>query len=420
MTDSTAQRSGTTPQASPEAGFSLQIPERIADPFGVYVHVPFCASRCGYCDFNTYTAGELGSSASPESWLDAIRAEIREAASRMAEKNGRPPSVETVFFGGGTPSLVGSGMLNAVLAEIRESFGLAPGAEVTTESNPESVSPEFFEELLGGGFTRISLGMQSTSSRVLQILDRAHTPGRALDAAREALDAGFGHVSLDVIYGTPGESDADLAKTLDDALGTGIDHLSAYSLIVEDGTALARKVRRGEIATPLDDVFARRYEMVAARMAEAGFDWYEVSNWARGEAGQCRHNMGYWRDGDWWGFGPGAHGHLGGQRWWNVKHPARYAAASGPGQLPIADGETLDDVDRHIEQVMLRMRLAEGIPARMLTAAERERLVPWIERGLAVLDDDTTSVEESVEPRYRVTDAGRLMADGIVRDIIEF
>ena len=413
MTDSTAQRSGAEAHASTETGFALQMPESIAEPFGVYVHVPFCSTRCGYCDFNTYTAGELGSSASPESWLEAIRAEIREAASRLAGALGRAPSASTVFFGGGTPSLVGAGMLNAVLAEIRTSFGLTPGAEVTTESNPESVSPEFFDELLRGGFTRISLGMQSTSSRVLQILDRAHTPGRALDASREAMDAGFGHVNLDVIYGTPGETDADLAKTLDDALGTGIDHVSAYSLIVEDGTALARKVRRGEIATPLDDVFARRYEMVADTMAAAGFDWYEVSNWARGEAAQCRHNLGYWRDGDWWGFGPGAHGHLSGQRWWNIKHPARYAAASGPGLLPIAGGETLDDVGRHIEQVMLRLRLAEGIPARMLSAEEESRLAPWIDRGLAVVDDRVD------ERRYRVTDAGRLVADGIVRDIIE-
>lgn len=413
MTDSTAQRLGADAQDSTEAGFSLQIPEHIGDLFGVYVHVPFCSTRCGYCDFNTYTAGELGSSASPDSWLDAICAEIREAAHRLAARLGSPPSAQTVFFGGGTPSLVGADKLNRVLAEIRENFGLAPDAEVTTESNPESVSPEFFESLLRGGFTRISLGMQSTSPHVLRILDRAHTPGRALEAAREAMSAGFAHVNLDVIYGTPGETDADLSKTLDDALGTGIDHVSAYSLIVEDGTALARKVRRGEIATPLDDVFARRYEMVAATMAEAGFDWYEVSNWARGEAAQCRHNLGYWRDGDWWGFGPGAHGHLSGQRWWNVKHPARYAAASGPGRLPIADGETLDDVDRHIEQVMLRLRLVEGIPARMLSMDERRRLNTWLNRDLVILD------EVGEESHFRVTDAGRLMADGIVRDIID-
>lgn len=413
VTDSIARRTGAETTTSGDTGFALQIPDSIAEAFGVYVHVPFCSTRCGYCDFNTYTAGELGTSASPESWLEAIRTEIREAANRLTEKLGRPPSASTIFFGGGTPSLVGADKLNAVLAEIRDHFGLAPGAEVTTESNPESVSPEFFEALLRGGFTRISLGMQSTSSRVLQILDRAHTPGRALDAAREAMAAGFDHVNLDVIYGTPGESDDDLARTLDDALGTGVDHISSYSLIVEDGTALARKVRRGEIAAPVDDVFARRYDMVAARLEAAGMDWYEVSNWARGEDAQCRHNMGYWRDGDWWGFGPGAHGHLSGKRWWNVKHPARYAAASGPGRLPVADGETLDDVDRHIEQVMLRLRLAEGIPARMLSQRERSRLAPWIDRGLADFD------ERGAESRYRVTDAGRLMADGIVRDIIE-
>lgn len=403
-------------------GFTLAVPGSVAEPFGVYVHVPFCASRCGYCDFNTYTAGELGSSASPESWLDAVRAEIRESARRLVEATGRAPSASTVFFGGGTPSLVGAESLVAVLDEVRSSYGLAAGAEVTTESNPESVSPAFFESLLDGGFTRISLGMQSTSRRVLRVLERAHTPGRALDAAGEALAAGFDHVNLDVIYGTPGETDDDLARTLDDALGTGIDHVSAYSLIVEDGTAMARKVRTGEIPAPEDDVLARRYGMVADRMEPAGLDWYEVSNWARGESARCRHNLGYWRDGDWWGFGPGAHGHLSGQRWWNVKHPARYAAASGPGRLPIAGGETLSDADRHVERVMLRLRLAEGIDADMLSAAERARLETWIVRGVVEM---TTDVPDAGGPggtggvRYRVTDAGRLLADGIVRDVLD-
>ena len=393
------------------------MPEAVARPFGAYVHVPFCASRCGYCDFNTYTAGELGSSASPESWLGAIRTEIREAASRLAEATGRAPSCDSVFFGGGTPSMVGAEMLVAVLAEIRDSFGLAPGAEVTTESNPESVSPDFFEALGEGGFTRISLGMQSTSTRVLRVLERAHTPGRALDAAREAIAAGFEHVNLDMIYGTPGETDDDLAKTLDDALATGIDHVSAYSLIVEDGTAMARKVRRGEIPQPEEDVFARRYQMVADRLAEAGFGWYEVSNWARGEAAQCRHNLGYWRDGDWWGFGPGAHGHLSGARWWNVKHPARYAAASVPGSLPVAGGELLSDGDRHTERVMLRMRLAEGIASDMLSESERARLAVWEQRG--IIEYVRGGEGDPEGDRYRITDAGRLLADGVVRDILD-
>lgn len=389
--------------------FELHIPKRLAAPFGIYVHVPFCATRCGYCDFNTYTAGELGSSASPESWLEAARWEIRRAAAAITEATATTPSVDTVFFGGGTPSMVGHAALNSVLAEIRTSFSLAPEAEVTTEANPESVSPSFFDALREGGFTRISLGMQSTAPNVLATLDRTHSPGRALAAVGEARAAGFAHVSLDLIYGTPGETDSDFAQTIDDVLSTEVDHVSAYSLIVEDGTALARKVRRGDIAAPREDVLAHRYEMIAKRLESAGFQWYEVSNWARRQEGQCRHNLGYWRDGDWWGVGPGAHSHLGGYRWWNRKHPATYAASCAAGRLPIADGEVLSASDRHIERIMLRMRLAEGIAHADLHPTERERMATFVDRGLV------TAASE----RYRITDAGRLLVDGIVRDILD-
>lgn len=388
---------------------TLRFPDTVAEPFGVYVHVPFCASRCGYCDFNTYTAGELGSSASPQSWAEAARREIRAAAQVLSGRMRGGSSTSTVFFGGGTPSLVGAEMLGEILGEIRDSLGLAADAEVTTEANPESVSPEFFAALREAGFTRISLGMQSTAPGVLQILDRKHTPGRALEAAREACQAGFEHVNLDIIYGTPGESEEDLARTIDDALGTGVDHISAYSLIVEDGTALARRVRRREIAEPDEDVFARRYEMLATRLEAAGMDWYEVSNWARGSAGQCRHNLGYWRDGDWWGVGPGAHGHLSGQRWWNHKHPARYAQACAAGELPVAGGEVVAEADRHVERVMLRLRLAEGIAATELSGTERARLEAWIARGHV----------ERAAGRFRITASGRLLVDGIVRDILD-
>ncbi len=289
-------------------------------PFGIYVHVPFCATRCGYCDFNTYTAGELGTSASPQSWLEALKRELASAA----EITGAP-KIDTVFVGGGTPSLLGGDGLAEVLGAVQASFGLADGAEVTTESNPESTSPEFFSRLREAGFTRISLGMQSAAEHVLRVLDRTHTPGRAVAAAREARAAGFDHVNLDLIYGTPGETDRDLDASLDAVLGAGVDHVSAYALIVEDGTALARRVRRGELPAPDDDVLASRYERIDARLADAGLHWYEVSNWAANDASRCRHNLGYWDGGDWWGAGPGAHSHVGGVRWWNVKHPARYA-----------------------------------------------------------------------------------------------
>ena len=276
--------------------------------FGIYVHVPFCAARCGYCDFNTYTPGELGG-ATPAGWLDALRTELALAAARLPN-----PAVDTVFVGGGTPSLLGADGLAAVLAAVRDNFTLTASAEVTTEANPESTSPEFFEQIRAAGYTRVSLGMQSAAPTVLRALDRVHSPGRPLDAAREAAAAGFAHVSIDLIYGTPGESDDDLRRSVDAALATGIDHLSAYALVVEDGTALARRVRRGEITPGDDDVLARRYELLDARLVAAGLDWYEVSNWSR-PAGQCRHNLGYWNGGQWWGAGPGAHGFVGAVRW---------------------------------------------------------------------------------------------------------
>lgn len=373
-------------------------------PFGIYIHVPFCATRCGYCDFNTYTAGELGTSASPQSWLDAVKRELAQAA----EITGGP-SADTVFVGGGTPSLLGGDGLAEVLGAVKDTFGLAAGAEVTTESNPESTSPEFFGALRDAGFTRISLGMQSAAEHVLKVLDRTHTPGRAVAAAREARGAGFEHVNLDLIYGTPGETDRDLDASLDAVLGAGVDHVSAYALIVEDGTALARKVRRGELPAPDDDVLAARYERIDARLADAGLHWYEVSNWAgAGADSRCRHNLGYWDGGDWWGVGPGAHSHVGGVRWWNVKHPARYADRLSAGELPVGGSEVLTDEDVHVERVMLTVRLRTGLPLADLGAGERAAAGRVVADGLAVVESE----------HLVLTDRGRLLADAVVRDIL--
>lgn len=373
-------------------------------PFGIYVHVPFCASRCGYCDFNTYTASELaGSGASPDGWLAAVRQELALAAGVVGE---RP--VDTVFVGGGTPSLIGAARLGEVLGAVRGTFGLAPGAEVTTESNPESTSPEFFDGLVDAGFTRVSLGMQSAAQHVLAVLDRRHTPGRAVAAAKEARAAGLEHVNLDLIYATPGETDDDLRSSLDAVLDAGVDHVSAYSLIVEDGTALARRVARGELPAPDDDVAAARYEMIDDRLSAAGLGWYEVSNWAASGDAACRHNLGYWLDGDWWGLGPGAHSHLAGSRWWNVKHPARYAARLAAGETPEADREELTDGERHTERVMLRLRLAEGLPLDLLDADGRTAAGQAVADGLLVPEGD----------RVVLTRRGRLLADGVVQSLL--
>lgn len=373
----------------------------MTDSFGLYIHVPFCATRCGYCDFNTYTPGELGSPRDLTGpYLGALERELEKAA----EKIGRP--ADTVFVGGGTPSLLGGHGLERVLNAVRNSFGISPGAEVTTESNPESTSPEFFAHIKEAGFTRVSLGMQSASSHVLQILERAHTPGRPFAAAKEAKAAGFEHVNLDMIYATPTETDDDVRRTLDLALETGVDHISAYSLIVEDGTRMARKVAKGELPAPDEDTMARRYEIIANTLDDAGFGWYEVSNWAK-EGGECRHNMIYWRDQEWWGAGPGAHSHIGNQRFYNVKLPARYINMLGEDELPIADTETLTESENHMEKIMLGLRLREGIDRSVLSASAQPAVESFIDRGLLVDDG-----------RLRVTNAGRLLADGIITDLL--
>ncbi|APT82147.1 radical SAM family heme chaperone HemW [Corynebacterium ammoniagenes] len=373
----------------------------MTDSFGLYIHVPFCATRCGYCDFNTYTPGELGSPHDLTGpYLNALERELEKAA----EKVNRP--ADTIFVGGGTPSLLGGEGLTRVLNAARNSFGISPDAEITTESNPESTSPEFFEQIKEAGFTRVSLGMQSAASHVLQILERAHTPGRPFAAAREAKAAGFEHVNLDMIYATPTETDDDVRRTLDLALETGVDHISAYSLIVEDGTRMARKVKKGELPAPDQDTMAKRYEIIASRLDDAGFGWYEVSNWAK-EGGECRHNMIYWRDQEWWGAGPGAHSHIGNERFYNVKLPGRYIKMLGDDELPIADSETLTESENHMEKIMLGLRLREGIDRSLLLDAAQPMVDSFIDRGLLVDDG-----------RLRVTKAGRLLADGIITDLL--
>jgi putative oxygen-independent coproporphyrinogen III oxidase len=370
-------------------------------PFGVYVHVPFCLTRCGYCDFNTYTPAELGG-VNPDAWLGVLASELELAAARLGG-----PTADTVFVGGGTPSLLGAERLCAVLEMVRDHFGLTPNAEVTTEANPESTSPQLFDALRKAGYTRISLGMQSVSPRVLAVLDRVHSPGRATAAASEAIAAGFEHVNLDLIYGTPGESDDDLKRSVQAAVGAGVDHVSAYALAVEEGTALARRVRRGELAAPDDDVLAHRYELVDAMLRAAGFDWYEVSNWCR-LGGQCRHNLGYWDGGQWWGAGPGAHSYVGSIRWWNVKHPNTYTQLLADAALPVAGVEELDSDDLHTEEVMLKIRLRCGLPLHALGAAERQRSAVAIADGLVVSEGE----------RLVLTDRGRLLADAVVRMLL--
>ncbi|MFF0722829.1 radical SAM family heme chaperone HemW [Verrucosispora sp. NA02020] len=377
--------------------------------FGVYVHVPFCASRCGYCDFNTYTAEELGGGASREGYADTVLAELALAARVL---DGTPPGrVETVFVGGGTPTLLPADDLARILDAIDRTWGLAPDVEVTTEANPESVDPVSLKELRAAGYTRISLGMQSATPGVLAVLDRRHRAGRAPAAALEARDAGFAHVNLDLIYGTPGERAEDFAESLAQVVAAGVDHVSAYALIVEDGTRLAARMRRGELPYPDDDVAAERYLAAEAALGAAGFSWYEVSNWARTPAARCRHNLLYWTGGDWWGLGPGAHSHVGGVRWWNVKHPREYARRLAAGESPGSAREVLTDGEAHMEDVMLRLRLASGLPLDVLDDAGRAAAAQAVAQGLLAAPAHAAG-------RAVLTVRGRLLADAVVRDLL--
>jgi oxygen-independent coproporphyrinogen-3 oxidase len=386
-------------------------PEALAElgsrPFGVYVHVPFCASRCGYCDFNTYTATELGGGADQAAYADTVAGEIALAARVLG---GAAPSVSTVFFGGGTPTLLPADDLAKILATIDAHFGLAPGAEVTTEANPESVTPRSLSALRAAGFTRISLGMQSAREHVLRVLDRRHTPGRPQQAVREARAAGFESVNLDLIYGAPGETEGDWQASLDAVLAAEVDHVSAYALIVEDGTRLGRQVARGELPMPDDDLLADRYLQAEEALSGHGLSWYEVSNWARpGHA--CRHNELYWRSDDWWGLGPGAHSHVGGVRWWNVRHPTAYAGRLAGNTSPAQARELLDDQTRRTEDVMLRLRLMSGLPLAALDDAARAVATDAAAEGL--LDP-----EQHAAGRAVLTLRGRLLADAVVRDLL--
>ncbi len=373
--------------------------------FSVYVHVPYCSVRCGYCDFNTYTADELGPGASRASYAASAVAEIRQARAVLGDAD---LPVSTIFIGGGTPTLLSPTDLGSTVAAISAEFGLAPDAEVTTEANPDSVSLADLEALREAGFNRISFGMQSAVPHVLRVLDRTHDPARVPDVVDWARRAGFEQVSLDLIYGTPGESLEDWATSVDAALACAPDHVSAYALIVEDGTALARQVRRGEVPMPDDDDLADKYLLVDERLDAAGLGWYEVSNWARDEAARCRHNLAYWRGGDWWGVGPGAHSHVGGTRWWNVKHPVAYADRLSAGRSPAHAREVLDAEPRRVERVLLEVRLRDGLALAALDAGGTHAVAQVVADGLALVEGD----------RLVLTQRGRLLADAVVRDLL--
>lgn len=379
--------------------------------FSLYTHIPFCAVRCGYCDFNTYTATELGGGASQDAYAATAVAEVEFAARAMAASGLPERRLSTVFFGGGTPTLLPAGDLVHVLAAAVGQWGLEPGAEITTEANPDSVTRESLQELAAGGFTRVSFGMQSAVPHVLKVLDRTHNPAKVPQAVAWAREAGL-DVSVDLIYGTPGESLADWETSVRTALSYQPDHISAYSLIVEEGTKLAAQVRRGQVPAIDDDDHALKYELADALFAEAGFSWYEVSNWARTPAHASEHNLTYWRGGDWWGIGPGAHSHMGGVRWWNVKHPTAYANRLGAGESPAAGREILDGPTRDMERIMLLSRISQGLELNSLSEGARRAVAGLIAQELV-------DPAQAFAGRLVLTLKGRLLGDAVTRALLD-
>ena len=404
---------GALPLGDP-APVDGRLPETVAvgaddRNFGVYLHVPFCRVRCGYCDFNTYTGDELRG-ARRDDYAGQAVAEI-ELGGRVLREAGLPPRrASSVFFGGGTPTMLPAGDLTSMLHAMVDTWGLEPGAEVTTEANPDSVDAAYVQQLADAGFTRVSFGMQSAVPSVLATLERTHDPERIPFVVRWARDAGL-DVSLDLIYGTPGETLDDWRRSLDVALEQQPDHLSAYSLIVEDGTKLARQIKRGEVPMPDDDTAADMYEIADDRLAAAGYDWYEVSNWSRGVEHRSRHNLAYWQGHDWWGVGPGAHSHVGGVRWWNVKHPAAYQQRMAAGESPAAGRETLDDETRRVERVLLGVRIREGLPTSELDDDGRQAVA-------GLIADGWVEGRPALQGRVVLTREGRLMADAVVRRLL--
>jgi oxygen-independent coproporphyrinogen-3 oxidase len=384
--------------APPDGALPDEALERLGrNGFGVYVHVPYCAHRCGYCDFNTYL--DDGGAAT---YADAAIAEIRFAARVLKQ----PPRARTVFFGGGTPTLLPPEDLARILGAVRDELGLTADAEVTTEANPETLSPRVLDTLRDSGFTRLSLGMQSAREHVLATLERLHTPGRAAACVDEARRAGFERISLDLIYGTPGETDDDWRASIDAVLAADPGHVSAYALTVEPGTRL-----HAGGATVDPDVQADRYEAADDAFAKAGYGWYEISNWARTADDRARHNVLYWRDGDWWGVGPGAHSHVGGVRWWNVRLPRDHADAVTNGRSPAQAREVLDDEARRVERVLLGVRLADGHPTRDLDEQGLKEAHTLATDGLL----DRAALDDGV---LRLTRRGRLLADAVVLRLV--
>jgi oxygen-independent coproporphyrinogen-3 oxidase len=374
-----------------------------------YVHIPYCVKRCGYCDFNTYTPAELqisdGLSQISKSYIDLVIQEIEQARLTVGEA-----TVPTIFFGGGTPSLMEATDIARVITKIKNSFTLNDDCEITLETNPDTVDKQKLAAFKDAGINRISVGMQSAVDHVLKTLDRTHNPQNLPQVTQWASEVGFKDVSVDLIYGTPGESLSDWQISIDTALALPINHISAYALIVEEGTKLANAIKRGEIGNVDDDLTAEKYLMADQAFSKAGFTWYELSNWSKAK-GESKHNSAYWLNQNWWGVGPGAHSHIDGKRWWNVKHPNLYKTKITNNESPMLDQEILEPIQIESERLMLSIRLPSGVSKESLSSEQLKILQPYVESGALDLNNwSAGSVSLSLN--------GRLIADRIVREIL--
>ena len=401
-------------ETAPSDGLIPLVFDSSKNSFHAYVHIPYCLTRCGYCDFNTYTATELGDT-SQSDYFQLVMKEI-DFAKVALDKSGVPSrKLSSIFFGGGTPTLLPVQDLISIYQRLVQVFGIEPDSEVTTEANPDSVDEEYLQALKEAGFTRVSFGMQSAVPEVLKVLERTHNPENVAINVQRAKTVGL-QTSVDLIYGTPGESLDDWRLSLESAIAMNTDHISAYSLIVEPGTKLARQIKTGEISVPDESLHADMYELAEELLTHAGFSNYEVSNWAKSEDLESKHNVAYWQSKDWWGFGPGAHSHVGGVRWWNVKHPAAYAERIHAGSSPALERELVDQDNRNIEKVMLEARLAKGMD------------VSWLkDNGFGeakvlseLIADSLVDGKALISGKLVLTLKGRLLADLVVRRLLGF
>lgn len=375
-----------------------------------YIHIPYCVKRCGYCDFNTYTPSELkiteGLAQISNSYIDLLLMEIKAAKVQV----GQSANVPSIFFGGGTPSLMQPDDIGRVISTIKSEFTLLPDAEITMECNPDTVTKESLAAFRAIGVNRVSFGMQSAVKHVLATLDRTHNPENLLQVTTWAKEVGFSEISVDLIYGTPGESLADWQTSIDAALTLPITHISAYALIIEEGTKLAAQIKRGEVAQVDDDLTAEKYLVADKAFTAAGFEWYELSNWAK-SGSLSKHNLAYWLGDNWWGAGPGAHSHLNGKRFWNVKHPNLYKERVLANQSPVADSEVLEELQIESERLMLSLRLPSGVDKQSLNELQLAELSSYVESGH--LDQANWN-----QGRATLTLDGRLIADRILRQIL--